>query len=367
MKYFSQYTSNTCAGSGNQTYFTMNDGEKRVGRIFYKIFASGEYNYSFLFSNIMDSTFSDGTVSHKNLICESYTIINVKVSPCKGILPTEMNIAESDFDFKSITFEGRLSKEVMPGEFFYSDPVKLNFSEGDYLCIEITFSGKMIPYHEETLLPVFIQSGDKWEYSKEVPCPGMIGCDREVKRRIGFLGDSITQGIGTDINSYAHWNAKLSAMLGEDYSYWNMGIGYGRANDAASDGAWLYKAKHNDIVVVCYGVNDIIQGISEEQIENDLKTIVEKLHKAGAMVVLQTVPPFNYTGEQIKVWENVNAYIKEELSKEADMVFDAAKYLGESEEKPYNAKFGGHPNAEGCEIWAKALHTDMVEFLDKIK
>ena len=56
MDYFKHYSSNTYAGSGNQLYFDMQDGEVRTGRILYKIAVFGEYEYSILFSNIMDST-----------------------------------------------------------------------------------------------------------------------------------------------------------------------------------------------------------------------------------------------------------------------------------------------------------------------
>ena len=40
MTYFDKYVSNTCAGSGNQMYFNMNEDEVRTGRMFYKIFAA---------------------------------------------------------------------------------------------------------------------------------------------------------------------------------------------------------------------------------------------------------------------------------------------------------------------------------------
>lgn len=35
------------------------------------------------------------------------------------------------------------------------------------------------------------------------------------------------------------WDSKLEERLGEAYMYWNLSLGFGRANDAASDDAWL--------------------------------------------------------------------------------------------------------------------------------
>lgn len=174
----------------------------------------------------------------------------------------------------------------MPGEFFTSDAMELEAKKDSYLCLEIEFCGSMIPYHEESILPVFEKDNGKWIPSKRVPFPGMIGCNRNVRARIGFLGDSITQGIGTAVNSYLHWNARVAEAIGPDYSYWNLGIGFGRAADAASDGAWLFKAKQMDMIVMCYGINDICQGKEQEQIKKDLLTVVWKLQKAGVKVLI---------------------------------------------------------------------------------
>ena len=357
MRYFEKFSSNTYAGSGNQLYFKLNDSETHTGRVFYKISESGEYNYSILFSNIIDSTFADGSISHKNLICDEWMIHSAKIGKCKDLVIPEdgRNAHILVSNFKEVTFCGQKTKIVMPGEFFYSDPIKLEYDKGEYLCIELSFSGRMIPYHEETLLPVFVKDGEEWKYSKFMPFAGMIGCDRQVKAKVAYLGDSITQGIGTKPNSYMHWNAILSDKLGNQYSYWNLGIGYGRASDASSAGAWLYKAKQNDIIFVCYGVNDILQGRTEEQIKNDLRYIVKTLKNENKKVVLQTIPPFDYQGEDIERWERINSFILTNLKDEVDLVFDNTVLLGEKD-KPSNAVYGGHPNEKGCEIWAEALY-----------
>lgn len=375
MNYFQYYSSNTVAGSGNQLYFTIDEEEIRTGRVFYRVTAGGKYDYSFLFSNLMDSTFSDGKLSHKNLICEPWTIHEANIKKVKKFNTekeiTDLEIKEEGGDVifsttHPITFSGNCKKVVMPGEFFYADPVSLSFEKNEYFCLEITFSGTMLPYHEESLLPIFVKQANGWNYCRQMPVPGMIGCSRKVKLKIGYLGDSITQGIGTPYNSYLHWNAILSEMLGEEYAYWNLGLGYGRANDAASDGAWLYKAKQNDVVVVCYGVNDLLRGRTEEQIKQDLKTIVSILKEQGIKVVLQTIPPFDYEGELTKKWTKMNEYIKTVLCNEVDLIFDNVTFLGDKEH-PQKALFGGHPNAEGCKIWAEEFYHVLKPFLEEVE
>lgn len=380
MKYFEQYVSNTIAGSANHLYFTMKDGETRTGRVFYKIACPGEYNYSILYSNIMDSTFSEGDVSHQNLVCDSWTICNARVGVCKAIGQdkdvTQMSMADADenkdadiivSDFRNLTFSSKRAKEVMPGEFFATDPIKLSFEKGEYMCIEMTYAGKMIPYHENSILPIYNKTANGWEYCRKMPVAGMVGCDRKVIKRIGYLGDSITQGIGTEYNKYEHWNALLTDKIGDEFAGWNLGIGFARANDAASDGAWMFKVKQNDIVVMCLGINDIGRGFPVEQIKKDLDFVLETLKKADIKVVLQSLPPYSGLDEiQIMKWKQVTDFIKNDLAKKADLFFDVAPHLYVSENTPTESLYNEHPNAAGCKVWAEKLYEEMKDFLNGI-
>lgn len=354
MEFFSKYTSNTLAGGGNQSFFTEEDPQKEIiGRIYYKVFAGGKYNYSFLFSNVTDSTFADGSHSRKNRILGEWKILSLKAGICSEcgennpVSPTLM------YD---VTFGGNPEKKVMPGEFFASDEVELDIKKGEYICLEIKFSGKEIPCHEESIIPSFRYENGVWAVSKHVPFPAMAGCDRKAELKIAFWGDSITQGIGTANNSYAHWNAILAEKLGERYAFWNLGLGYARADDAASLGAWYYKAKHSDVVFVCFGVNDALREFSADEIKKNLAIIVAELKAQGIKVILQTLPPFDYSGESLEKWNDVNTYIKDELSEYADLTFDNVPVLAADMNNPQYAKFGGHPNAEGCRVWAEALY-----------
>lgn len=233
MEYFKKYVSNTIAGSSNQAvHFTENENKEYKSRAYYKVNKKGRYGYSFLFSNIIDSIFV--APAHRNLICSSWKICKMRVGVCDGC---NMEYAVEPEKMFNVTFNGKYEKCVMPGEFFCTDEIELDCSDKQYICIEITFKGKMIPYHHEILVPVFREQNSKWVSSKIIPAVNMIGCKRYVRLKIGYLGDSITQGIGTKENSYKHWNAILSEKLGEDYAYWNLGIGCASSADAASDGA----------------------------------------------------------------------------------------------------------------------------------
>lgn len=362
MHFFRDFTSNTLAGTGNQSVFINQDEmENCRGRIFYKIFKSGVYPYSFLFSNVIDSTFS--AFSYKNMICDSWFIDEINIGVCK----MDENIQTVEFkNVIPLTFQGETSKKVMPGEVFFTDPITLNVHSDEYLCVDICFRGKMMPCLEEAQIPSFRCENGRWTPSKHVPFPSMVGCKRDVKLKIGFLGDSITQGIGVTENSYAHWNALLAEQLGKENSYWNLGLGRGQAGDAASNGTWLFKAKQTELAIVCFGVNDILIGQTAEQIKSNLYQIVKLLKDEGICVVLQTVPPFDFQDEKLKVWTEVNIYIKDVLSREVKFVFDVASFLGLSHDKPQIARYGGHPNEQGCQIWANEFYPLLKDCIEKL-
>ena len=363
MNYFNIFKSNTLAGSGNQCFYLSDENTISTCRTFYKVFCAGEYEYSFLLSNIIDSTFSDGKESHKDLIIGEWKIHSAKV----GITDfcDEETFNEPD-EMIELTFNGKAGKTIKAGEVFTTDSVILDTDDGEYICVEITYSGKQIPKHEESIISSFILMGGKWLPSRDHPFISMVGCNRDVKARVCFLGDSITQGIGSTFNSYRHWCSVVADNLGPDYSYWNIGLGYARADDAASDGIWLYKAKQNDIVFVCLGVNDLGRGFTAEQIKDNLNKIVTKLHEAGCKIILQTIPPFDYEGDKIKKWNEVNSYIKCELSKKVDYLFDVVEILKKSDDEPHMTKYGDHPNDEGCRIWGETLANE-VRCLDMFK
>lgn len=358
MKHFESYVSNTMAGTSNQLFFSTN---LDTSRVFYKITKGGKYNYALVFTNTIDSTYANGAVCQKNVICSEWELHSARVARVVSDISfaneAELNaLNEQIIAFTSLTFDGKGSKTVAPAEIFASDEIELEFNAGDYLCVEITYSGEKIPYHEEAIIPICHKVDTGWRLHKKMPLPSMVGVKRSVKTKIGFIGDSITQGIGVPFNHYTHWNALVADKLGTDYGFWNLGIGFGRANDIASLGAWFSKALQNDVLVVCYGVNDTMQGFSKEQLKNDLKTTVLALKEAGKRVILQTIPPFDYNPEQRQRWQEVNCYIKEELSRSVDYVFDVVPHLGKSESEPHLAKYGGHPNEQGCAIWANALY-----------
>ena len=353
------FSSNTLAGCANQHYFES-DGERvHTFLSFYKIFAGGEYNYSLTFSGTLDGSFR--RISFANEACDSWEILSLSVARCKAFPkntpiesitdPTALPIG----DFTNLTFNGEKSKKAELG-FFSTDPVSLYFDAGEYMCLKLCIKGNKIPSHPEVLIPIYENTGDGWQYTVNAPLPCRIGCDRPVSAKIGFFGDSITQGCGTEFNEYSHWNARLAELIGDKYSYWNLGIGYGKALDAATLGSWFSKARECDVIFLCFGVNDLNGDRSAEDIAASLEKVVDSLLECGCKIVLQTPPPFDYPPERAERWQSVCEYVLNTLCAKAIAVFDTREVLSLSEDSPEKAKFGGHPNSEGCKIWADSLY-----------
>lgn len=364
MSYFDIYSSNCAGSSGNQLCFFPQDENKIItARCFFKITVGGKYRYSFLFSNTVDSTFGDGTRCRCNVEPNEWHIKSLSAARCSACCMDKMTDEISDGDFLPLTFGGDTEKIAAPGEIFSTDPAALSFEKGEFLCLQMEFSGRMIPYHEETLLPIFRKENGEWKYDVKMPLPCMIGCDRKVKKKIIFIGDSITQGCGTPKNEYLHYSAFAADILGSDYSFWNIGLGYARGYDAATDGVWLGKAKQGNIVTVCFGVNDILQGFSADEIKKSLCTIVHKLKEKNITVILQTVPPFDYDDKNTAVWNEVNNYINSTLYKEADGLFDTVEFLSADKEKPQISAYGPHPNETGHKIWGDRLSAYLKKYL----
>lgn len=335
-EFYDIYTSDCTAGCGNQLLTRLEAPVTKTGRCWFRLSRGGE-NYALLFSNQIDSTYDDGSISRVNDVGGEWKIKAMRIGLCSGV-------GEEPAVWHAVTFGGEASREIAGKEPFVSDAVRLDAKAGDFLCYEITLIGSCYPYHEEAVLTI--------QPDKQIPLPLMIGCDRKVKEKIGFLGDSITQGCGTEDDSYTHWVAKIAEKLPPEYSVWDLGIGYARACDVATDGGWLVRAKQCDTVHVCFGVNDVLRGRGAEEILQDLHTIVGKLKAANCRVILLTLPPFDLEGDQKLQWRTVNHTIRESLWKAADGLFDIAAVLGDLPPNEHRCIYGGHPNAEGCQAVA---------------
>lgn len=361
-QFFETMVSNTLAGSSNQAVFLPEkEDEVYVGRVLYKVFSGGEYPYSFLFSGATDSSFPIENITPADYPVTGWEIVYARIGKCKNC---DMQYVPEIADFTPLTFDGKKSFKVEKPELFCSDAVRFSAEKGEYICLEIAYKGKEIPHHFENSIPAFLKVGDEWVADNRAVFANMVGCDRKVEKKVAYLGDSVTQGLGAGNNEYKHWSALVSEMLGEQYAYWNLGIGFGMANDCAKDKIWLEKARKNDTVVVCFGINDMCRVKDAQRTKQDIITIIRELKKCGIRVILQTLPPFNFQAKSLETWKELNRFIKTEMDGVADRIFDMSPVLTQDLPEGYT-KFEGHPNQEGSRLWAESFYSVLKEEIEK--
>lgn len=358
---FDTYVSNTVISTGSNTI--IKNADSVTYRAWFPVEAAGEYHYCFYFSNTVDSTWGDGSDSYVGMSGGSYTIEKAAVYDGGTAFDANTEPAVS----VPVTFsDGESTKEVSPDETFWSDPVQINIPDGHYLLWEWTVSGTNIPaIAMSNLTYSYADKGDDkgFIYTNEIPVPQLIGCDRKVKTRIVTLGDSVTQGCQTSEFAYQFWAAQTLEQLGtEDYSLWNLGIGYSRATDCAENGDWLKRAIAGaDLLTVAFGTNDIVSGPyggSGHATSEEIETAVRKITSAGTDAEIETIlwnsPPFDLTPELETIRTDYNSKVKKIAKDCGAAYFDVASLLADSSD-PSKTVYGQHPDDAGSAIIADAL------------
>ncbi len=357
MNCFREYPSNTYAGSCNN-YMLFSEEERTVtGRMLFRICDTGTLPYRFFFCNAVDSTFSDGKKCRSNTPGAPYEILSAAVGTCPAPLMGQSMACDaeiSDLPLTPLTFDGSVKKLAASGESYWSDEITLSVSAAEYLVFEWTVRGTNIPYTPDKKFPCYVRQGMDWKLSNECPQPCMIGAKRAVARRVGFWGDSITQGLQTRDDAYEFWVADIGRHF-PTVSVWNLGLGFGRCEDSATGGVWFEKARQLDFVSLCFGVNDTREFMAVDPITANLHKTVMLLKEAGVGVGIMTIPPCDYNPEREKVWRGCNDYIRRELAKECVYCFDTVKYWGLTPPNDHISRFHAHPSGVGCALLADAF------------
>ncbi len=351
---FTTYVSNTVVSTGNNFY--IEKAENITYRAYLPVEQYGELEYKFFFTNMVDSTYAKGKNAFVGKDGGAYTVSNAVIAD--GGTSTEDEITNRT----PVTFGGKKTKEVAADESYWSDPVTMNIPESHYMVWEWTVSGEGIPCNKMASLTSTASSadGETFQFCDEIPLPQIIGAKRDVKHTVAAIGDSITQGCQTEQMKYEFWASKISTQLGSDVAFFNCGLGWARASDAASNENWLSRVSQYDTVIVAFGTNDIVSGkyggkkSTAEEIEGYLDTIVSYLTEKGCDVILFNAPPqdFKETNEGIRT--ALNEKIPAIAEKYGAKFFDFSALLS-TEDEPGKAVYGGHPNGEGGTVVADAF------------
>ncbi|MFE9177270.1 SGNH/GDSL hydrolase family protein [Streptomyces sp. NPDC007126] len=174
------------------------------------------------------------------------------------------------------------------------------------------------------------------------------------------FGDSITDGLGADVDANHRWTDVLAERLhdaagdGRDtprYSVVNEGISgnrllTGRTGRPADNPSGLSRFERDvldrtgvKVVVVLLGVNDILHSpelADRDGILTGLRTLVDRAHDRGLRVVGGTILPFGGYGGHTEARETMRQQINEEIR--SARVFDAVVDFDKALRDPYDPR-----------------------------
>ena len=350
---FRKYVSNTHCGTGTNYILNFKEDRRFTARAYFKCAVHGNLNHRFFFMNSVNSTFSDGSVAYRNLSGGNWKILSATIADGGEI--GGLDVAPGELlNPTPVTFDGQREKSVTPDEKFWSDEVTFELPENHYLVWEWEIEGNGIPCTPDSQIPTFMNYNGELKFDISCPLPALIGVERPVKKRVAFLGDSITQGCQTTLNAYAQWAAKIGNMISPEYAMWNLGLGFARGSDAATDGCWLWKAKQMDVVVLTCGVNDVLSGeykagrpSTAGEIIGWLEKTVRLLKEAGVDVIISRIPPYEMNPRSYEEWRAVNLAIPAVAALYGCKVYDIESSLDGSAVLESRYLYNPHPNDEG--------------------
>jgi len=177
------------------------------------------------------------------------------------------------------------------------------------------------------------------------------------------FGDSITAGYGLDsVNqSYPSDLERLLAARGYHYRVVNQGVSGNTTKDAVARVNAIV-ALHPDVVLVEFGGNDGLRGLSLEITKKNLDTVLTTLQAAHIRILLVgiTLPP-NYGPDYVKTF---NAVFRDAAAKHhlplMPMLYDGVYQV------PGTIQSDGiHPTAKGSQLIAEHLVPVLLPLLRK--
>ncbi|MFZ3233179.1 MAG: arylesterase [Patescibacteria group bacterium] len=183
----------------------------------------------------------------------------------------------------------------------------------------------------------------------------------ESQKTVLVMGDSLTAGY--ELPPESSYPAQLEKLLkadGYDYRVTNAGVSGDTSAGLLERSDWLLSDPLPSLVVVCIGSNDGLQGLSPEQMDKNVRAIVDKIQSKGVPVALVGVKiPRNLGADYLEKFEAVHPKIA------ADDRLPFMPFLLEGVAKDPKLTIGDglHPNAAGYAVVAK----NVFEFLKKEK
>lgn len=168
------------------------------------------------------------------------------------------------------------------------------------------------------------------------------------------FGDSLTEGYGA--SSGGDYPTQLGKLLGVTIR--NLGV----AGETSADGLKRLpevESLQPRVVLLCFGGNDVLQGLGRDQMFANLAAMIDRLQARGSFVVLIGIRGPGVLGD-----ENAREFLK--LSREKQ-VLHVPNMLDGLLTEPRLMSDYVHPNDEGYARIAGRLDRELRPLLDRIR
>jgi acyl-CoA thioesterase-1 len=185
---------------------------------------------------------------------------------------------------------------------------------------------------------------------------------REARRRIVFLGDSLTAGYGLARNQSVP--ALIQARLdqeGYDYEVVNAGVSGDTSAGGLSRLDWSLEGMV-DVLVIELGANDGLRGLPVAELKRNLDQIITRARARGITVLLtgMEAPP-NYGAAYTADFRQVY----QDLAREHQVPFVPFYLAGVAGNPRLNIADGIHPNPEGARIVENTIWRSLEPLIEK--
>ena len=305
---------------------------------------------------------------------------------------------------QQVTFAGKRQTDLAPGAPLLSDVVELAVSDLGQIAISLYFPdfAPIETYHYEAQQTAYISEFGDFAGAPELPVQqtstsyyflsAVMVESGQGSGSLVCLGDSITDGFGSTIDSNARWPDRLARRLAKSgrlssIGVLNQGIGGNRVLASRARGANALARFDRDVlsfpnvkwISVLEGINDIgwpetmlagrQEAVAVESLISAYRQIIARARLNGIKVLLGTLPPFGgaFEGQPLRSFYSpskerdrhaVNAWIR--TSGEADAVVDFERALADlaspSRLLPaFDCGDGLHPSDDGYAEMAKVF------------
>jgi len=180
--------------------------------------------------------------------------------------------------------------------------------------------------------------------SKEMPMQTLDQNDS-----ILAFGDSLTYGYNAKANE--SYPAVLSRLLG--YTVINEGVLGDTSHEGLRRIAPLLEERNIKLMILLLGGNDIMQGLSMEDLKSNLKTMIQMAKKKQINVLLISMPKLSIFGlSPLELYEEVAE--EEDVPLLSGMMSNILK-------QPSLKSDQIHPNAKGYTMMAKMIYEKLKE------